>query len=120
MMRSGFPRYSQHDKHRGIIIRYRKSPDSESEDRDVDPLRLVNYQNAWYLIGYDLNRKDLRTFRLSRVEKIIIADRKADEHDEKNLDDILDSSYGIFLSDSSEIFTMRFRGGAILYLRSPL
>lgn len=112
--------FTAFDKHRGIIIRYRKSPDSESEDRDVDPLRLVNYQNAWYLIGYDLNRKDLRTFRLSRVEKIIIADRKADEHDEKNLDDILDSSYGIFLSDSSEIFTMRFRGDAAVRVSSEI
>lgn len=112
--------FTAFDKHSEIIIRYRKSPDSESEDRDVDPLRLVNYQNAWYLIGYDLNRKGLRTFRLSRVEKIIIADRKADEHDEKNLDDILDSSYGIFLSDSSEIFTMRFRGGAAVRVSSEI
>ena len=36
-------------------------------DRRLEPLRLVPLGQRWYLVGYDLDRDDWRTFRIDRV-----------------------------------------------------
>ncbi|MCK2217602.1 YafY family transcriptional regulator [Actinomadura sp. ATCC 31491] len=35
--------------------------------RDVEPHRLVHRRGRWYLVGYDVERRDWRTFRVDRV-----------------------------------------------------
>jgi len=39
-----------------------------STERHVEPVRLVHTGRRWYLVAYDLNREDWRTFRLDRVD----------------------------------------------------
>ena len=39
----------------------------ERTDRHVEPHRLVVLERRWYLVGYDLDRQDWRTFRLDRI-----------------------------------------------------
>jgi predicted DNA-binding transcriptional regulator YafY len=39
----------------------------EQTQRHVEPHRLVALDRRWYLVGYDLDRQDWRTFRLDRV-----------------------------------------------------
>lgn len=41
-------------------------------NRRIEPLRLVFKYQAWYLWGYCLERKDYRTFRISRIKKVAI------------------------------------------------
>jgi predicted DNA-binding transcriptional regulator YafY len=36
-------------------------------ERHVEPLRLVHTGRRWYLVGFDLDRDDWRTFRLDRL-----------------------------------------------------
>jgi predicted DNA-binding transcriptional regulator YafY len=36
-------------------------------DRHVEPHRLVSLARRWYLVGYDLDRQDWRSFRLDRL-----------------------------------------------------
>lgn len=38
-----------------------------SSRRTVDPFRLVRLRQRWYLFGWDLDRRDWRTFRLDRI-----------------------------------------------------
>ncbi|MGL5435161.1 MAG: helix-turn-helix transcriptional regulator [Lachnospiraceae bacterium] len=38
--------------------------------RTVEPLRLVFKSNAWYVVGYCLDKQDIRIFRLSRIRQI--------------------------------------------------
>jgi predicted DNA-binding transcriptional regulator YafY len=40
----------------------------ERTERSVEPHRLVSLGRRWYLVGYDLDRGDWRTFRLDRIE----------------------------------------------------
>jgi predicted DNA-binding transcriptional regulator YafY len=35
--------------------------------RHVEPLRLVHHHGRWYLVGFDLDREDWRTFRVDRA-----------------------------------------------------
>lgn len=38
-----------------------------SAERQVEPLRLVSLNRRWYLVAYDLDRQDWRSFRLDRL-----------------------------------------------------
>lgn len=46
---------------------YRKH-DGEHSDRHVEPARLINYGRRWYLVGWDTDRSDWRTYRADRIQ----------------------------------------------------
>jgi len=39
-------------------------------DRHVEPYRVVSTERRWYLVAYDLDRQDWRTFRIDRLQEI--------------------------------------------------
>ncbi|WP_119728578.1 helix-turn-helix transcriptional regulator [Thermomonospora amylolytica] len=43
--------------------------DGASTDRTVEPHRLVAQDRRWYLVAYDLERQDWRTFRVDRLSR---------------------------------------------------
>jgi predicted DNA-binding transcriptional regulator YafY len=43
------------------------APGRPRTDRSVEPHRLVSLGRRWYLVGYDLDRQDWRSFRLDRL-----------------------------------------------------
>ncbi|WP_374774419.1 YafY family transcriptional regulator [Streptomyces sp. NBC_01310] len=47
---------------------YRAGDGAESR-RQVEPYRLVSTGSRWYLVAYDLEREDWRTFRVDRVDE---------------------------------------------------
>jgi predicted DNA-binding transcriptional regulator YafY len=50
------------------IMRFRYSDHSGSgTERRVEPYRLVSWGRRWYLVAFDLERADWRTFRVDRV-----------------------------------------------------
>lgn len=50
----------------GVRFRYRDVAGNESR-RHVEPHGLVNTGARWYLVAYDLDREDWRTFRVDRI-----------------------------------------------------
>ena len=44
--------------------------DGQRSDRRVEPHRLVSLGRRWYLVAFDLDRQDWRSFRLDRVESM--------------------------------------------------
>lgn len=53
------------DRHR-IRFRYRRG--GTTADRHVEPYRLVHTPRRWYLLCWDLDRQEWRTFRVDRIE----------------------------------------------------
>jgi predicted DNA-binding transcriptional regulator YafY len=50
------------------ILRFRYSDHSGSSSaRRVEPYRLVNWARRWYLVAFDIERDDWRTFRADRI-----------------------------------------------------
>jgi predicted DNA-binding transcriptional regulator YafY len=41
--------------------------DDRTSRRHVEPHRLVSLRNRWYLVGFDLDRDDWRTYRVDRI-----------------------------------------------------
>ncbi|MET9377865.1 transcriptional regulator [Streptomyces sp. NPDC002992] len=52
--------------HERLRFGYRAGDGTESR-RQVEPYRLVSTGRRWYLVAYDLEREDWRTFRVDRV-----------------------------------------------------
>jgi proteasome accessory factor B len=61
-----------------VTFDYQKSGDQRAETRRVNPLGLSAWHGAWYVVGEDLDRKDIRVFKTSRItSKIEISSKRA-------------------------------------------
>jgi predicted DNA-binding transcriptional regulator YafY len=83
--------------------------------RHIEPLRLVNYSGRWYLLAFDMQHRQLRTFHLSRIEQLaqIRGDRMKSRFSDEELDDFINSGYGIFMGNEVTYVTFRVYGWAI-------
>jgi proteasome accessory factor C len=61
--------------HRRVHLRYLVPGRDESTERDVDPMRVINFDAQWYLEGWCHRAEDVRLFRVDRIESVTILDR---------------------------------------------
>jgi len=61
--------------HRRVHLRYLVPGRDESTERDVDPMRVINFDAQWYLEGWCHRAEDVRLFRVDRIESLTILDR---------------------------------------------
>lgn len=55
------------DDGRAVTFAHRSSPTSDWVTRTVEPWGVVTHGGRWYLVGHDVDRAEVRTFRLSRI-----------------------------------------------------
>ena len=58
-------------KQRTVKFRYWSIYRDEEEERTLNPFALLPENGSWYVIGNDLERDDIRTFRVSRIRSDI-------------------------------------------------
>lgn len=58
-------------KQRTVKFRYWSIYRDEEEERTLNPYALLPENGSWYVIGHDLDRDDVRTFRVSRIRSDI-------------------------------------------------
>jgi predicted DNA-binding transcriptional regulator YafY len=58
-------------KGRTVKFTYWSAYSDKESERTLNPYGLLNDNGAWYVIGKDLDRDDLRTFRVSRIQSDI-------------------------------------------------
>jgi predicted DNA-binding transcriptional regulator YafY len=61
--------------HERLRFRYR-THDGTTSTRKVEPYRLVNLGRRWYLVAWDADRDDWRTFRVDRIDPRLSNDRR--------------------------------------------
>jgi predicted DNA-binding transcriptional regulator YafY len=61
--------------HERLRFRYR-THDGTTSTRRVEPYRLVNLGRRWYLVAWDADRDDWRTFRVDRIDPRLSTDRR--------------------------------------------
>jgi predicted DNA-binding transcriptional regulator YafY len=64
-------------RHRQVHLTYLVPSRDETTERDVDPIRLLNVADQWYLEGWCHRAEDVRRFRLDRVVQVVLLDRTA-------------------------------------------
>ena len=58
-----------------VRLAYRRAGADRAERREVEPWRLVHWRTRWYLVGWAVDREQVRAFRLDRVEALAAVDR---------------------------------------------
>ncbi|WP_040196843.1 helix-turn-helix transcriptional regulator [Candidatus Soleaferrea massiliensis] len=48
----------------------------EQSRRQIQPLKLCFKNNAWYLVGFCLDKQEMRTFKLHRMERVQLTDER--------------------------------------------
>lgn len=59
------------DNHQRALFSYR-ARDGRGSERRVEPHRLVATDRRWYLVAFDLERDDWRTFRVDRISSLTV------------------------------------------------
>jgi len=97
-----------------MTMHYRNAK-GEPSKRHIEPLRLVNYSGRWYLLSFDLQNKELRTFHLSRILEIeqIPGDKIHNALSEAELDAFIHGGYGIYMGKEILTATFQIYGWAI-------
>src|SRR6266700_7017660 len=62
---------------RAVRFDYLKSGSGSPERRNVEPWGVLSWRRRWYVVGYDRDRDDVRSFRLSLVQGEVTLDRKS-------------------------------------------
>ena len=60
---------------RRLRLTYRRAGQAAARPREVEPWRLVHWRARWYLVGWAVDREQVRAFRLDRVEALAAVDR---------------------------------------------
>ena len=95
-----------------LRFRYRARTTNADSKRTVSPQRLTHYRDNWYLDVWDHDREALRSFAVDRIGQVELLDKPAIDRDEKELNDTLASSYGIFAGAPKAWATIRFSARA--------
>lgn len=83
-------------KRRRLDITFWSRSNDETTRRTVSPQRLVFYRGNWYLDGWCHLREAVRSFALDGIREAKLLEAAAKTVAERDLDDFLASSYGIF------------------------
>lgn len=59
-----------------VKIIYHKSGEAQSKYRLIDPYRIIYWNNKWYVIGICQLRNDIRSFRVDRIESLMLTQNK--------------------------------------------
>ncbi|HUZ18730.1 MAG TPA: WYL domain-containing protein [Spirochaetia bacterium] len=97
---------------RCLDIVYVDSAGAESRRR-IESERLIHYSGKWYVVAYDRLRNALRTFHTARIRSLALTKEpvpKRTPQFERELDDYLDRSFGMFKGDVVERAIVRFYG----------
>ncbi len=84
--------YTAHSQPMREAIRLRKCvtinyvrADDEHSARTIEPLGLIFWGKVWTLVAWCQLRDDYRTFRLDRIQSVIITEQHFETHDHKSL-----------------------------------
>ena len=62
--------------HRLVEIDYYKENEDDFSTRRIEPYQLANGREGWYVVSFDLEREDTRTFRLDRIRSASVLKEK--------------------------------------------
>lgn len=102
---------------REIEFSYLKLKAKSAERRRVQPYHLGNFDGQWYLFGHDLDRRDIRTFVISRIQEITGLGQHFDKPKDFSLPDHLRNTFGVYFGDGDYEVRIQFTGYAARLVR---
>lgn len=71
----------------------------------TNPLKIINDQGFWYLLGYDTRQKHTKKYHLKSISNVKISEKKFRIH--KNLSALIDNAVNIWFDEDKEPFEVR-------------
>lgn len=102
---------------RPVRFGYRRSASGAAAERAVEPWGVASYQARWYVVGHDLDRDDVRVFRLSRVEGDVVLAGPAGSFEVPAGTNIRDLTSRLAPDAPDRTATLRVRSGRAVALR---
>lgn len=98
------------EQHRQVRLRYLVPGRDESTERLVDPVRVLNMDGRWYLEGWCHRADGMRTFRLDRIEELVVTPDDGTPPPEARARDL---DQGLFQAgEQDQVVTIRLGRGA--------
>lgn len=89
---------------------------NETTERKIDPYYLVPRERLFYLFGYCHLKKGIRTFRISRFQKVEITGQSFDKGD-FNIKHYLKNTWSIDRGEKNMTFKVRFSADVARYIK---
>src|SRR5262249_30054523 len=83
-------------EHRAVRFNYRNRGQARAQRRQVHPYHIACVGNQWCLFGFDVDRKDIRTFVLSRLTQPALAGKRCTVSRKFGLNERLRGSLGLY------------------------
>ena len=87
----------------GIIIEYNSFYSGKKTHHRVSPYAVIYRKNAWYLIGRSETKREIRTFRINRIESLRETQREYKIPDDFSIQKYLEKSWDIMLGPDTDI-----------------
>ena len=100
-----------------VSFDYQKPSGPRAEHRRVQPYHLANRENAWYLVGFDLERNALRNFALARMKSLVVSDRTFERPADFSPEKHFGKAFGAFVGTGDYRVVVRFDATAAVQLR---
>ena len=96
-----------------LQISYFSNYNEKTSEREIEPIGLFYYSNAWHLIAYCKLRKDYRDFRVDRIKKLKLLDEEFEIKDKKSLDEYIKT---MFQFEEKITVVVRFKNKTAKYI----
>jgi len=91
-------------ENRTIKFQYKKLGAKKPQPRHVHPYHLACIENHWYLFGYDVDRKAIRTFVLARLTDLRLRRQRFSREKAFKLDEYLQGSFLVFKGSADKTY----------------
>lgn len=96
------------NKQKLVINYYSRKRDEHTPNREISPQRLILYRDNWYLDAYCHQKQGLRQFAVDCIKQAEIKNESANQLDNKELDEFINQTYGIFYQPLNDWALLRF------------
>ncbi len=103
-----------------VEFEYQKLNGRSHEKRRVQPYHLGCVENQWYLFGFDLDRKQIRTFALPRMKNALSTRKRFARPANFSIGDFLSESFTVFKGHDVHKVRVRFDRFASRLVRERL
>ncbi|WP_223702175.1 helix-turn-helix transcriptional regulator [Sutcliffiella deserti] len=93
-----------------VKIRYHKSGEKQLNYRLVDPYRIIYWNNKWYVIGFCHLRNDIRSFRVDRIESLMLTENKFNRPENFSARDFFTKSLLPTIEDKEGVISLVING----------
>lgn len=93
-----------------VKILHHKSGEKHLNYRLVDPYRIIFWNNKWYVIGFCQLRNDIRSFRVDRIESLMLTENKFNRPEKFSARDFFIKSLLPTIKDKEGIISLVING----------